>query len=370
MRPDRVLRVGPLFLIFAVSAAVVASLAGCGGDSTSANDQPPPEEPLFAPEPPVIVRDTAARAAPRRPSGFSGAFSTADGLQRCKARADVVVCASTVSNQKVRLSVSSVDYLGETAVAFPPKRTLEGTMRTAGGIECSRSRRGIECSYGTSGFVIGDTRGIIRRRGEESIFDATNAIAESGGVEAPGNTSPAWPDYDGGDDYDCSDFATQAEAQEVYEADPSDPHRLDGDYDGIACDSLSDDYGAPYGGDGWSPNPYGGVDYDCSDFDSQGEAQDFYDEDPTDPSGLDGDGDGIACESLSSLSEPALSVPTDSLPSAIGEPSLSRGSSPHPESTYGTISELTGLPRTVYVRPYIRSDGTYVRGHYRSCSRC
>jgi hypothetical protein len=37
-------------------------------------------------------------------------------------------------------------------------------------------------------------------------------------------------------DYDCADFATQQEAQAVLNADPSDPNRLDGDNDGIACE--------------------------------------------------------------------------------------------------------------------------------------
>lgn len=40
-------------------------------------------------------------------------------------------------------------------------------------------------------------------------------------------------------------------------------------------------------------------DYDCADFSSQGEAQDFFEEaGPGDPHGLDRDEDGIACESL------------------------------------------------------------------------
>lgn len=38
-------------------------------------------------------------------------------------------------------------------------------------------------------------------------------------------------------------------------------------------------------------------------------------------------------------------------------------------SYYGQISELTGRPRTVLVRGYFRSNGTYVRGHYRSPPR-
>jgi len=41
-----------------------------------------------------------------------------------------------------------------------------------------------------------------------------------------------------GDRYNCGDFATQAQAQAVLNADPSDPNRLDGDNDGIACESL------------------------------------------------------------------------------------------------------------------------------------
>jgi hypothetical protein len=39
-------------------------------------------------------------------------------------------------------------------------------------------------------------------------------------------------------DLDCSDFATQAEAQAVYNQDPSDPNGLDRDNDGVACESL------------------------------------------------------------------------------------------------------------------------------------
>jgi micrococcal nuclease len=39
-------------------------------------------------------------------------------------------------------------------------------------------------------------------------------------------------------DCDCSDFSTQAQAQRVLEAYSNDPHRLDGDKDGLACESL------------------------------------------------------------------------------------------------------------------------------------
>ncbi|MFB9808060.1 thermonuclease family protein [Haladaptatus pallidirubidus] len=39
-------------------------------------------------------------------------------------------------------------------------------------------------------------------------------------------------------DYDCSHFETHEQAQAVLEQDPSDPHRLDADDDGVACESL------------------------------------------------------------------------------------------------------------------------------------
>lgn len=52
------------------------------------------------------------------------------------------------------------------------------------------------------------------------------------------------------DQYNCSDFETQEEAQAEYEKDKSDPHNLDGDNDGIACESLPSSGGA---GDGQQP---------------------------------------------------------------------------------------------------------------------
>jgi micrococcal nuclease len=43
----------------------------------------------------------------------------------------------------------------------------------------------------------------------------------------------------GGDsNLDCADFETHEEAQRVLEQDPSDPHYLDGDDDGVACEEL------------------------------------------------------------------------------------------------------------------------------------
>jgi hypothetical protein len=49
-----------------------------------------------------------------------------------------------------------------------------------------------------------------------------------------------------------------------------------------------------------SPKVYASNDYNCSDFSTQEEAQATYDEDTSDPNHLDGDNDGIACERLPS----------------------------------------------------------------------
>lgn len=46
-------------------------------------------------------------------------------------------------------------------------------------------------------------------------------------------------EYDFSTDHDCSDFTSWREAQSFYQsAGAGDPHRLDSDGDGIACESL------------------------------------------------------------------------------------------------------------------------------------
>ena len=58
-------------------------------------------------------------------------------------------------------------------------------------------------------------------------------------------------------DKDCANFQTQAEAQAVYNQNPSDPNDLDRDKDGKACEALP---GYPPGSaEGPSPAPSGGV---------------------------------------------------------------------------------------------------------------
>jgi hypothetical protein len=55
------------------------------------------------------------------------------------------------------------------------------------------------------------------------------------GVPPPGFDPTAYVGQ--GDRFDCQDFRSQAEAQAVLRADPSDPNRLDPDRDGIACEA-------------------------------------------------------------------------------------------------------------------------------------
>jgi hypothetical protein len=94
-------------------------------------------------------------------------------------------------------------------------------------------------------------------------------------------------------DLDCADFATQEEAQAELERDPSDPHGLDADSDGIACEHLPSAGNGGGGGGGT-----GGGDLDCADFAAQAAAQRELERDPTDPHNLDADDDGVACEEL------------------------------------------------------------------------
>jgi Excalibur calcium-binding domain len=54
-------------------------------------------------------------------------------------------------------------------------------------------------------------------------------------------------------DYDCADFANQAEAEEYLL--PGDPYRLDADHDGIACEDLPCPCSSSPGGDENPPPP-------------------------------------------------------------------------------------------------------------------
>jgi len=118
------------------------------------------------------------------------------------------------------------------------------------------------------------------------------------------------------DKYDCGDFATQEQAQAVFDADPSDPYGLDNDGDKIACETLphgpavtKTTTAAPEPAKTTTQAPTqvpastAGNDKDCADFATQAQAQAVLDADSSDPNGLDADNDGVACESR--FGEPA-----------------------------------------------------------------
>ena len=169
-----------------------------------------------------------------------------------------------------------------------------------------------------------DPNGIDRDCGDfTSWWDAQNFFLAAGGLDedphgldhngdgivcesldgSPGDESPTVAGSAVGGtssvaNRNCSDFGTWRAAQDFFVAEggPSeDPHHLDRDGDGIACESLD---GAPSEDSGGGS---GFVDRNCGDFDTWQEAQDFFlaEGGPAeDPHRLDRDGDGIVCESL------------------------------------------------------------------------
>lgn len=85
------------------------------------------------------------------------------------------------------------------------------------------------------------------------------------------------------EDLNCEDFDTQEEAQAEYDSDPSDPHGLDADNDGIACEDL------PSGGDDGDDNGDDNGE-DADDGDDNGEE--------TQPTSVDTGAGGTAATSL------------------------------------------------------------------------
>jgi hypothetical protein len=105
------------------------------------------------------------------------------------------------------------------------------------------------------------------------------------------------------DQFDCASFGSQESAQTELERDPSDPSNLDGDDDGEACEIY--DYGNGGGGGGDDGE------LDCADFATQEEAQAEFDKDTSDPNRLDADNDGKACEELPSDGEDGPPIDPD-----------------------------------------------------------
>lgn len=135
------------------------------------------------------------------------------------------------------------------------------------------------------------------------------------------------------DTHNCSDFDTWSEAQSFFKSEggpASDPHNLDGNDDGIACESLPGAPGKP------TPTPVSAVptpttapasetfeDRNCSDFSTWQEAQSFFESEggpASDPHRLDGDGDGIACQSLPGAPGKPAPTPVSAVPTPTTAP--------------------------------------------------
>lgn len=113
--------------------------------------------------------------------------------------------------------------------------------------------------------------------------------------ESPPTSQSASPGGEVDSNLDCASFETHEEAQRVLEQDPSDPHYLDGDDDGVACEDLPEsqpDDQPPSAGSARDSN------LDCASFATHEQAQRVYEQDLSDPHYLDGDDDGVACEEL------------------------------------------------------------------------
>ena len=114
-------------------------------------------------------------------------------------------------------------------------------------------------------------------------------------AESSAASQSASPGSGGDINLDCASFQTHEEAQRVLEQEPSDPHYLDGDGDGVACEELAENQP-----DDQPPSTGSGTDsdLDCASFATHEQAQKVYEQDLSDPHYLDGDGDGVACQEL------------------------------------------------------------------------
>ena len=149
--------------------------------------------------------------------------------------------------------------------------------------------------------------------------------------------------------YNCEDFDTQPQAQAYYEAQGglagTNPADLDDDLDGIACETL------PAGSGGAGGGSVG--DLDCADFATQAEAQAVYNQDPSDPHGLDADNDGIACEVNDGATAPAAQTqyePTPATaqytPAADQYAAPQQPAQPQDQAFAAAVVEAQALPAT------------------------
>lgn len=187
---------------------------------------------------------------------FSATFLHAQGAQTAEVISchDGDTCNFTGFNQSVRLEgIDAPEMDGECRVAAREARDiLLWKLRSASSIQVDSVDTG---SYGrVIGVVYIDGVNLndwmLRHRFATKWPDREpcpalavqrTTVPQTTPAPDPEPARPRLPYDPNGPDRDCGDFDTQPEAQRFFRAaggPASDPHRLDGDNDGIACESL------------------------------------------------------------------------------------------------------------------------------------
>lgn len=141
----------------------------------------------------------------------------------------------------------------------------------------------------------------------------------------------------GVDLYDCDDFSSQEEAQATFEAsDDSDPSGLDSDDDGVACEDLPSNGGTPV-----DSAPLDDIVLYCSDFESDEAAQAELDQDPEGQAQtLDPNGNGVACDSTGET------MASNNLDDDSGDDGMTMPRGGVDTGAGGAAHDVSGLPAT------------------------
>jgi LPXTG-motif cell wall-anchored protein len=139
------------------------------------------------------------------------------------------------------VALSAAPALAQDAIAVGGGNAQGGDVQY---VDCSQVQNAVQSQYGNA---VADDRAVAIVANEQNISqNQVNAclgnVGQSGGNPNGGNPNGADPNGTSrGGDLDCDDFDTQAEAQAEFDDDPSDPNGLDADGDKLACEDNGDD---------------------------------------------------------------------------------------------------------------------------------
>ncbi len=147
-------------------------------------------------------------------------------------------------NQAIRLIVVDTDQYGrKVAVAFANGRSVNLQMVQEGQAVVYQQYLS-NCPGSRNQLLAAERQARSARRG---FWAQSNPVMpwDWRQGDRPSASAPATPSGSTANlpacvnsDCDCSDFRTQAEAQQVFNAYPGDPFKLDGDGDGRVCEAL------------------------------------------------------------------------------------------------------------------------------------